>query len=281
MLKQLSVLGLLAAKSLKNTDSLDIHLGPHELPPCRPPGPGAAADFAAGYIGFLRRSGLGARHFVVLRVGGRRGHASARRWEFAQSLENADFGGGDFWRRSRGGSGRVRRRTFKFPSEASQADGGCFGGGLFLRLWGGPFENACVLQDRTFSVALLLVFIHGYSHASWLRRFSAFVRSVEATEHPSRLLGTQTHDLRTGLYLDATVCSRGQADRLTLLLLVVVSAIDSAPSRSNTEVRFRPFEDKNKTRRFTQTINLTGIVIFSLEKYFTFTEILSIMIIEF
>lgn len=42
----------------------------------------------------------------------------------------------------------------------------------------------------------------------------------------------------------------GEREGLTLLLVVVVSAFDSAPSLANTEVRFKPFIRAGKTTFF-------------------------------
>lgn len=101
--------GLLAAQSVKNTDSSHIHAGTGRFSSTSCPG--AAADLGAGYGQSLLSSGLGAGgHPVVLRVGG--GGRRSFDWlggrDLAQSLEHAALGGDD----AIGGRGgrSVRRR---------------------------------------------------------------------------------------------------------------------------------------------------------------------------
>lgn len=69
----MSVLGSLAAQSLENTDSFNVHLGPRGLS-SHSSSSGAAAHLGARYSRPLLGSGSGAGHSVVLCVSGCRRH---------------------------------------------------------------------------------------------------------------------------------------------------------------------------------------------------------------
>ncbi len=72
-----------------------------------------------------------------------------------------------------------------------------------------------------------------------------FPASVQATEHtgglPNRSI-MSTELIFIYLFIQNKVSYHDILTGLTLLLLVVVSAFDSAPSLANTEVRFKPFQ---------------------------------------
>lgn len=235
----ITTLGFLAAQSFENTDSLDVHLGPSRLPSS--PWAVAAADLWTGWSGFLRCSGSGACHSVVLSVSGRWRHRCACGGGLAQPLKNADFGRWEaVWGWGRRGGGSIRGKQLEFPTQATQGDRGRLGSERFLLRRCGPLEDAGILQDRALAVGVLVIFVCVCVRVSWLQHLSAFVPLVQAAEHPGGL--PEHAEVRSQLY------SRLQleviATALTLLLLVVVSAIDSAPSLSNTEVRFKPVSEK-------------------------------------
>lgn len=239
-------LRLFAAQSVKNADGSHVHARTRGL--CAPPCPGAAADLGAGYGESLLSSGLGAGgHPVVLRVsgGGRRSLDLLRGGDPAQPLEHAALGGGDA---VGGGGGRsVGGGHFKFSTQASQRrGGGCLPGGLFLLGWSWPLEDARVLEDRALFVAVF-IYVRVPGNFARLRLDFALQLSVQTTEHAG---GLQQKTLDT--LADVLEAPRPPQDARPTSALFVVSAFDSAPSRSNTDVRFKPFfffKKENTTNR--------------------------------
>ena len=71
-----------------------------------------------------------------------------------------------------------------------------------------------------------------------------FLASVQTTEHTGGLpnISVMSTELNFTSESNTKEICHNVLTGLTLLLLVVVSAFDSAPSLANTEVRFKPFQ---------------------------------------
>lgn len=185
--------GSLTAQSLKNTDCPNIHLGPHRLSWSSSCSTSAAANLGACYSQSLLSSGPGAGgHPVVLSVGrwGWRDHTLVCGRELAQSLEHTTLGGGEAIGSSRGGGGgrSVWGRWFEFASEAPQGGAGWFCCWLFLLRGNWFLENAGVLEDRAFVVAVKpVVYVHVSGYFARRRPELLFHPSVQAAEHTGGL----------------------------------------------------------------------------------------------
>lgn len=108
------MLGSLAAQSLKNTDSPNVHLGTQRIssPSSSATATSAAGDLGACYGRPLLGFGPGAGHSVVLcvsRCGCHSGTQVCGR-ELAQSLKHANLCRGEAIRGRGGGGGSVRGR---------------------------------------------------------------------------------------------------------------------------------------------------------------------------